>query len=131
MMTPPHPPHVLVANAPQAWLHISGVLGLAALAIVVAVWYARRARIQGHGMIRKAPFNVTYSQSLGPRERLVVVEMGEQQLLLGVTAQQITCLQHRKTAAPAAEVPAVGTPGGHFRTILLNCLSHRRERGNQ
>lgn len=128
-MTIPNPPHVPVAGSSLGWLHISGILGLAALALVASVWCARRLKQQGHGTARQAPFRVTYSQALGPRERLVVVEIGEQQLLLGVTAQQITCLQHDRTTDALQDMTAPETRGGHFRTALLHCLNLRREGG--
>lgn len=37
---------------------------------------------------------VITSLSLGTKERVVVIQVGEQQLLLGVTAQQVTLLEH-------------------------------------
>jgi len=45
--------------------------------------------------------SVVTSLSLGAKERVMVVQMGEQQLLLGVTAQQIILLD--KLAEPLAE----------------------------
>lgn len=39
------------------------------------------------------PVKILHTTSVGQRERLVVVAVGEQKLLLGVTAQSITVLQ--------------------------------------
>ena len=52
------------------------------------------------------------THSLGPRERLVLVDVGDQRLVLGVTASQITCLatQPRPENAPQASAPAATFP---------------------
>jgi flagellar biosynthetic protein FliO len=38
--------------------------------------------------------NIVASLSLGAKERLIVVQVGEQQMVLGVTQQQITLIDH-------------------------------------
>lgn len=63
------------------------VIGL----ILALAWVARRlpgAGIRGHNGLR-----VVASLAVGMKERIVVVAVGERQLVLGVTSQQITVLQ--------------------------------------
>ena len=72
-----------------------GALGASLLALIFVVllilalaWLLRRlpgAQWRGHSQLR-----LVASLSLGVRERLVVVEIGDQQWVLGVTAEQVT-----------------------------------------
>ncbi|MCP4988814.1 MAG: flagellar biosynthetic protein FliO [Colwellia sp.] len=64
---------------------------------------------------------VVTSLSLGAKERVMVVQMGEQQLLLGVTAQQITLLD--KLAEPLTE-PTTNT--ADLPKNLLSFLSNQK-----
>ncbi|OXL37742.1 flagellar biosynthetic protein FliO [Enterobacter mori] len=91
---------------------VTGALALVVLLLVVLAWAARRS-----GLVRRmndAQGNITLvaTQSLGPRERLVLVDVGEQRLVLGVTASQVTCLatQARPENAPQASAPAATFP---------------------
>jgi flagellar protein FliO/FliZ len=62
------------------------VLGL----IVFLAWLLRRTgRFQ---MTSKGEMKIIASMALGTRERAVLLQVGEQQLLLGVTSQQIQTL---------------------------------------
>lgn len=59
------------------------IVGLAAL--------VRRLNMRLPGA--NGPLKILHSMSIGQRERLVIVEVGEQKLLLGVTTQSISVLQ--------------------------------------
>lgn len=80
-------------------------------AILAAAWLARRA---GLGRSGSGPLlRQVASQTLGPRQRVVIVEVGQTWLVLGVTPNQITTL-HTLPAdptpppEPAAFVQALG-----------------------
>ncbi|MEO7403364.1 MAG: flagellar biosynthetic protein FliO [Burkholderiales bacterium] len=78
----------------QALVGLGIVVGL----IVVTAYVLKRlqpGRFTASNLLRPVA-----SLSLGARERVVVVEMGEQWLVLGVTAQNITTLH----TAPKAEL---------------------------
>ena len=72
-------------------LTVSGALALIILVMVLLAWVARRS-----GIARR--FNdgsliaVVASKSLGARERIVLIDVEDQRLVLGVTATQIACL---------------------------------------
>lgn len=91
---------------------VSGALALIILLMVVMAWAARRSGLARR--LNNAQGNITLvaTQSLGPRERLVLVDVGEQRLVLGVTASQITCLatQPRPENAPQTSAPAMTFP---------------------
>lgn len=88
----------LVADAPKVGKHVMAnmdagsmilsllmVLGL----IFVSAWVLKRFNIVQQG---GSQLKVVTSLSLGAKERVIVVQVGEKQLLLGVTAQNITVL---------------------------------------
>ncbi|HHA1723950.1 flagellar biosynthesis protein FliO [Enterobacter cloacae subsp. cloacae] len=91
---------------------VSGAMALIILLMVVMAWAARRSGLARR--LNNAQGNITLvaTQSLGPRERLVLVDVGEQRLVLGVTASQITCLatQPRPENAPQTSAPAMTFP---------------------
>jgi len=73
----------------EAVFQLVGGLALVILLIVLVAWLLRRATgLQRTGSSMK----VLASLPLGTRERAVLIQAGEQQLLLGVTAGQVTLL---------------------------------------
>ena len=87
-----------LANAAATGPGISGVWEVAAglFVVVVAIlaigWFARRLYPGAVGGTRV--LNVVAAMPLGPRERLLVVDAAGTQILIGVTAQQVTALHH-------------------------------------
>lgn len=105
-----------------------GVLfqGLLGLGVVLAVmvgffWFLRRfspGQSGAQGVVK-----VVGGVMLGPRERLVVVEVGETWLMLGVGGGQVTHL-HSLPKPLGVEVPAAGMPAG-FADKLKDLLPKR------
>ncbi|ELE9704426.1 flagellar biosynthetic protein FliO [Enterobacter cloacae subsp. cloacae] len=91
---------------------VSGALALIILLMVVMAWAARRSGLARRLNDAQGNMTLVATQSLGPRERLVLVDVGEQRLVLGVTASQITCLatQPRPENAPQTTAPAATFP---------------------
>ena len=80
-------------------LQTTTALLLIIVLLVLVGWLIRKQRPgRTYG-----PLNITASLSVGPREKIVLLALPDCQLLLGITAQQITHLH----TLPAAE----GTPG--------------------
>lgn len=70
--------------------------------IIVLGWLYSRSRIVGGGS--SGVINVIASRALGPKERLLVVEVADQQLLVGMTATAVQTLHvFEKPACVAAE----------------------------
>lgn len=91
---------------------VTGALALIVLLMVVLGWAVRRSGLTRRLNATQGTITLVATQSLGPRERLVVVDVGEQRLVLGVTASQIACLttqprpeKAQQTTAPAATFP--------------------------
>jgi flagellar protein FliO/FliZ len=101
----------------QMGLGLFLVLGL----ILATAWLARRiGRIQGAsgGALR-----IIGGLSMGARERVVLVQVGDTQLLLGVAPGRIQTL-HVLPEAAAIELPEQGA-GASFATSLSTVLNKR------
>lgn len=93
------PPEVgkhVMANMDASSMIMSLLMVLAL--IIICAFVLKRFNLTQQGV---SQLRVVTSLSLGAKERVMVVQMGEQQLLLGVTAQQITLLE--KLSEPIVE----------------------------
>lgn len=88
---------------------VSGALAMVILLIIACAWLARRCGVAGHAR-SGAAIVVKGSYSLGQRERLVIVDVEGQRLLLGVTPGAITRLGR---LAPSDEAPVEAAPEFH------------------
>jgi len=80
--------HVMAnMNAGSMILSLLMVLAL----IIICAFVLKRFNLTQQGV---SQLKVVTSLSLGAKERVVVIQAGEQQLLLGVTAQQVTLIEH-------------------------------------
>lgn len=105
------------------------------LAIVLALifgcaWLARRFGLQKVGSTRL--IKVVSSAMVGQRERVVVVEIGDSWLVLGVTANQVNAL-HTMPAGSLSDADAASTVrgmagmSGDFSRKLLESLNKLRK----
>lgn len=78
------------------------------IAIVALGWLYSRSRSLGGG--NSDVINVVASRALGTRERLLLVEVADQQLLVGMTATQVQTLHvfDKPVETGVAAAPAVG-----------------------
>ena len=87
----------------------SGIFTTSELAVQVAIglvvvlslmfalaWLAKRMRLVPGALGNKDIIRTLAVLPLGNREKLLLVQVGEEQLLLGITTQQITCLHELK-----------------------------------
>ena len=85
------------------------LIALASLGIAAAfVWLRQRAN--GWPGRRATSMRIVESLSLGPRERLVMVEVAGQKLLLGVTAQSVQCVHAARATGSSAENAELRVP---------------------
>ncbi len=94
-------------------------VGLALLATLALVFIAAWAfkRVGGSTMRTTGVIRVLAAAPLGTRERVLLIEVHGQQLLLGVTPQQVTALH-----AFGNDVPAIAV-GDDFKATLKNWMS--------
>lgn len=87
-------------------------LGISTLIVVAAVvglgWLYSRIRLPGSGSADI--INIVASQALGPKERLLLIEVGEQQLLVGLTSSQVSTL-HTFEDPISVQKDAAQSPG--------------------
>ncbi|URQ60882.1 flagellar biosynthetic protein FliO [Pantoea alhagi] len=105
---------------------VSGALAIVVLLIIFCAWLARRCGFVSHGRAQGSAIVVKSSHSLGQRERLVVVEVDGQRLLLGVTPGAITRLSR---LAHPAEAQAAAAPD--FQLTLRRLLKRGKAEPEQ
>ncbi|WP_160169822.1 flagellar biosynthetic protein FliO [Marinospirillum insulare] len=76
---------------------------LVLLLMFTLAWLAKRMRLAPGVIGSSSAIQTLAVSSLGSREKLLLVQVGEEQLLLGVTSQQITCLHELKTPIDLAK----------------------------
>lgn len=100
------------------------VFGLAVVlgAVALTAWLARRfmPAVRGAGGLVKVVGGVM----VGPKERVVVVEVGETWLVLGVTAQQVNPLH----SLPRPANTPTGSASAHPGAGLSNWLERARKK---
>lgn len=90
-----------------SWAQSAGALVFVLLLVYAAGWLARRS-----GALRPvaaAPIRTIASVSVGTRERVVIVEAGEQWLVLGVAPGRVNAL-HTMPAQPLPEAGPAAAP---------------------
>ncbi len=107
------------APAGSPLMQVSGALiGIIAL-ILAAAWVIKRMGFAPKGNSVRG-LKVSASASLGPRERVVIVEVENARLVLGVTASQINLLH---TLPPAAnDTEATVAPPAAFQNLMETLL---------
>lgn len=122
------PPPVALGVSSDSLITLA-LLGKTALALALVVacvllcgWVVRRvgARPLSPGKVMR----VVSSTSMGQREKVVIVEVRGQWLVLGVTAQQVTALA-QMDAPPAEPDIAAVTTGDSFAERLAGALKRR------
>lgn len=103
-------------------VRLCGALALVILLILALAWLARRAGWTSPQAAGAPLLRIRHSQTLGQRERVVILEVQRRWLLLGVTPGGVTLLGELDPADDAA------APAGVFQQTLLRALSNR-ERG--
>jgi len=85
-------------------------------AILVLGWVYSRSRIVGGG--NSDVINVIATRALGPKERLLVVEVADQQLLVGMTAGDVQTLHVFDKPVVVADAVKRGGFAGRLRSAL-------------
>ncbi len=97
------------------------VVGLIAL----LAWAARRMRGFGGGVSSRDRIQVLSDRALGPKERCLLVRVGETDILLGVAAGSVRALHvfpvGTNTEAPPA-LPPDGPKMPNFKDLLMRSL---------
>ena len=117
-------PAAKAASTPVAGMEIGGQLVQLTLGLLLVVglifalaWLLRR--VQQIGPRGNQAIRMVASQALGPRDRLLLVQVGSEQVLLGISAGRITPLHVLKEPVPVDDA-APATP--EFAQRLMELL---------
>ncbi|WP_455818111.1 flagellar biosynthetic protein FliO [Pseudomonas cerasi] len=99
---------------------VSGVLAAIIILILACAWVAKRLGFASRRSGSQT-LNISASCSLGQRERVVIVDVDDARLVLGVTAQHITHL-HTLPAKPEQETHDSAEPKPDFRQVLHSLM---------
>jgi flagellar protein FliO/FliZ len=124
-------PTATAASAPSSAASLAQVtlsLLLVLAAVFAAAWVVRRMR--GFGKFGAPAITVIADVGLGPKERAVLVQVGSQQLLLGVAPGRVSTLHVLAEPITAPSPSSVAQPGAafespavpDFKTILKRSL---------
>jgi len=103
-------------------LKLTGGLVLVVLVIFVLAWVVKKFNLNQQsqsGLIR-----IIAGLSIGTRDRIVLVQVGEEQILLGLTAGHIEKLH---TLAVPLEVPGEPLEASSFATRLGRLMGERKD----
>jgi flagellar protein FliO/FliZ len=95
-------------------------------AILLCGWFARRSGLAGRA--QGGAMRIVDSLNIGPRQRIVLLEVEDSWVLVGVTAGQMNVLH----TLPAGELSAPQQPGalaGSFAASFANKLGQALRRG--
>lgn len=107
-------PQAPVAATATGYLsQLVGGLVLVLLAIVVLAWFLRR--VPGVATPGLGAIQILAVRSIGARERLMLVQVGSEQILIAVTAVGVS---HLHTLAQPIEPPAEEPWTGDFASLL-------------
>jgi len=103
-------------------LQVVVALALVLAAIAAFAWFLRRltpGAIGSRGLLR-----IVGGAMVGPKERVVLVEVGDTWLLLGVAASSVSLL-HTLPKPPASAASEQESMHPGFRTAFLHALANR------
>lgn|SRR5262249_16200249 len=108
-----------------ALLQVLVALGIVLAAIAAFAWFLRRLSpgvVGSRGWVR-----IVGGAMVGPKERVVLIEIGDTWLLLGVAASNVSVLHTLPKPAQSAEAANEGVAAG-FSSALRQALANRRKR---
>lgn len=99
---------------------VSGALLGIILLILAAAWLAKRFGISGVKTSATKDLKVSASAALGQRERVVIVDVEDARLVLGVTASQVTLLHKLPPTVIDPDAPKAETPD--FASLMKSVI---------
>lgn len=112
----------VTSDSGGGWLQVIFGLVMVALLLAGSLYALKRlAMPRGSGALLR----IISAVSLGPRERVVIVETGETWLILGVTAGQISKLHELPCQTPPPEVPPPTAARPDFTQMIRQALERR------
>ncbi|ERB64141.1 flagellar biosynthesis protein FliO, partial [Vibrio coralliilyticus OCN008] len=102
------------------WATTFGSLLFVVAFILFLAWLLKRMRVPA--MINQSGLNIVRQIPVGTRERIMIVQAGEEQFLVGVTAQSIQLISKLDTPLTQEELNKSALAGSPFATQLTQLL---------
>jgi len=106
------------------FLQVLVALGLVLAAIAAFAWFLRR--LTPGALTTRGWLRVVGGAMVGPKERVVLIEVGDTWLLLGVAASNVSLLHTLPKPPSAAKEGEAPSPG--FSNALIEALASRRRK---
>ncbi len=120
-----------ISSPASSLVQVSAALCVIILLILVVAWFAKRFGFtprQGQGR----ELNVRASVTVGPREKVIIVDVPDARLVLGVTSTQITHLHTLPPVEPQTESADAQVPPRpaveNFQDLMKQLLQRQRKR---
>ncbi len=97
-------------------------MAIVVAAILLLGWFYSRSRLAGSGP--SDLINVIATRALGPKERLMVVEVADQQLLIGMTSTSVQTLHVFDTPI---SIPEPAAESSSFSARLMSAVKEIRK----
>ena len=114
------------------WLSFAGSFLLVIAMLLALLHLLRRLRGATPGRARHKVIRVLESQSLGPRQRVVLIQAHDRQLLLGLSPSEVSLLatfddesEATEPAPPSERRPSTATPGKMLQGLLEQIRQQR------
>lgn len=111
------------------WMSLAVSFGLVLAMMGAFLWLLRRAQARGLPGMSQRRIRILEVASVGPRQKLILLSVREQEILIGLSAQQMTTLATFAAATDAGSSTAQETtPAGHSLAALSSRMSERLKR---
>lgn len=95
------------------------ILGL----LFASLWLLKKLTLPRSGA--NSMVRVVSAAAVGPRERVVLVDVGEKRLVLGVAPGQVSLLDTQSTPANGNDAAPASSPGTPFAQRLMQSMTKR------
>ncbi|KJY92372.1 flagellar biosynthesis protein FliO [Vibrio neptunius] len=105
------------------WATTFGSLLFVVAFILFLAWLLKRMRVPA--MINQGGLNIVRQIPVGTRERIMIVQAGEEQFLVGVTAQSVQLISKLDTPLTQEELDKSALASSPFATQLTQLLKKK------
>ncbi len=111
------------------WASLAVSFGLVLAMMGAFLWLLRRMQARGIPGTSQRRIRILEVASVGPRQKLILLSVREQEILIGLSAQQMTTLANFPAAAgEGSPMAQEATAGGSSLASLSSRMSERLKR---
>jgi flagellar protein FliO/FliZ len=117
--------HAVEAGAPELWgtmLRSFGMLLVVLGILLLVLWLLRRYSLHQGSGAKQEVIRMVASLYVGPKERIALVDVLGEKILIGITPQQISYLARIEDEKDICGSREADASGGFFKTLLRRKL---------